>query len=91
MFFPFIVEKVQADKEDLDTFIKLDYFKAKTHMDGMQDKRLNKSRIRWCGLDTFTVNDKADKLRYLFEDPSRLPYYDQEAGCWDLSTKFDIN
>ena len=67
---------MQADKEDLDTFIKLDYFKSKTHMDGMKDKRLNKSRIRWCGPDTFTVNNKAEKYRNLFDDPSRLPYYD---------------
>jgi hypothetical protein len=57
----------------------------------IKEKKFSKERIRWCGPDTYTVNDKAKSLSNLFNDPNRVPYYDTLGGYWDLSTKFSIN
>lgn len=63
----------------------MDHFRANQHSDD-----LSKARIRWCGPDTYTVNDKAQSLKTFFTDPSRVPQYDQEGGYWDLSKKFTL-
>lgn len=80
-------EEMRKNAESLETYVKLDHFKAKQY-EG--DLKLNNARIRWCGPDTYTVNDRAEALRPVFSDPSRMPHYDQEGGYWDLSKKFDI-
>ena len=80
-------EEMRVDEENLETYVKLDHFKADQYIN---DAKLSQSRIRWAGPDTYTVNDKAAKLKHLFSDPSRLPHYDQEGGYWDLSTKFSL-
>ena len=49
-------EQMLKESEDLDTYMKLDHFKAKQYV---QDATLSNSRIRWAGPDTYTVNDKA--------------------------------
>ena len=65
--------KVLKQSEDLDTYMKLDHFNAQQYV---KDATLSNARIRWAGPDTYTVNDKAQKLKDLFKDPERLPYYD---------------
>ena len=52
-------EELRQNEEDLDTYMKLDHFNAKQHEDDIKDKRFSKSRIRWEGPDSYTVNDKA--------------------------------
>lgn len=70
--------------------MKLDHFKSKEHVDGIKEKRFSKSRIRWEGPDSYTVNKKAKKLKYMFKDPSNIPHYDPEAGAWDLGDNFEL-
>jgi len=82
------LQKMKIGEEDLMQYTKLDHFNAKQHLNDVQ---LSKSRHHWCGPDTYTANDKADKnLKYLFSDPSRLPEYDQKVGGWHLSQKFAV-
>jgi hypothetical protein len=80
-------ENMLKHSEDLNTYVKLDHFNAKQYV---EDAQLNNARIRWAGPDTYTVNDKAQALRHNFKDASRLPYYDQAGGYWDLSTQFSL-
>ena len=79
---------MRTKQESLETYVKLDHFRAKQYED---DAKLSKARIRWCGPDTYTVNDRAEALKSFFSDPSRVPHYDQEGGHWDLSKKFKMD
>lgn len=81
-------KEMQLTEEDLLQYTKLDHFNSKQHL---QDLDLKKARYRWCGPDTYTANDKAEEnLKLLFQDPDRLPKYDQKVGGWHLSNKFVV-
>lgn len=72
--------------EDLVQYTRLDNFKSKQYI---SDLDLKKSRYRWCGPDSYVANDHADQnLKLYFNDPDRLPKYDQKLGGWHLSSKF---
>jgi len=36
------------------------------------------------------VNDRIRDYENLFDDPSRLPYFDEKSRVWNLSSKFNL-
>ena len=47
-------EEQRLQHDALETYVKLDHFRAHQHAEDLKHKR-----IRWAGPDTYTVNDKA--------------------------------
>jgi hypothetical protein len=53
------------------------------------DRNLKNARIAWTS-DSESVNDRIKKYEDLFDDPSRLPFYDDKSKVWTLSSKFNL-
>ena len=56
------------------------------------ERNLPYSRIAWTSSigDSVSINDKVKQYQHLFDDPSRLPYYDEKGKYWQLSDKFNV-
>jgi len=55
------------------------------------DPELPNSKISWTSnLASDSVNERLKKYQHLFDDPQRLPYYDEKGQFWTLSSKFNL-
>ena len=52
------------------------------------EQNLGNARINWTS--SVSINEKTNQYKELFDDPSRLPYYDEKGGYWVLSNKFNV-
>jgi len=65
-----------------------DKFISSTYQKGLETNLVN-ARIAWT-TDESSINERIKKYQHLFEDPSRLPYYDEKGKYWNLSSKFNV-
>ena len=77
----------------LSDYIAMDHFKA-DEFERNIDRNLKQARIAWeeqQEQSLATINQRMrDKYGKLFDDPSRLPYFDEKTKMWDVSSKFRI-
>lgn len=53
------------------------------------DRNIKNARIAWT-IDNSSVNERIRQYEELFDDPSRMPYFDEKARVWNLSSKFNL-
>lgn len=73
----------------LGEYLNHDDFNA-TEFERKLEYNLSNARIGWTSQTQVSVNDKMKHCQDLFDDPTRLPYYDDKGKYWVLSDKFNI-
>ena len=72
---------------DLNDYLFKDKFIASEYEKNL-DANIKNARMTWT--DNVSVNEKIKKYENLFDDPSRLPYFDEKVKQWQLSSKFTV-
>lgn len=91
-YLSFIVQKTKYEALELNSYLQKDNFIA-SEFEKNLERNLREARIGWTGgsaAGEISINDKLRGLSHLFEDPSRMPYYDEKLGQWQLSQKFSL-
>ncbi len=74
-------------------YVAADHFRAEDFEKNI-DRNLKQARIAWQEAQAqtlATLNERMrDKYGKLFDDPSRLPYFDEKTRMWEVSKKFRI-
>ena len=75
-------------------YIARDHFRAEDFERNI-DRNLKQARMAWeeqQEQSLATINQRIrEKYGKLFEDPSRLPYFDEKTKLWEVSSKFRID
>lgn len=74
--------------KDLNDYKLRDRFNADEFEKNIE-RGLRDQRIAWTS-DAHSVNERISEYKRLFDDPSRLPYFDEKAKIWNLSSKFTV-
>eukprot|EP00347_Sterkiella_histriomuscorum_P022508 403338226 len=81
-------ERTKREVLDMNDYLQKDRFIADDFKRNIE-RNIKNARIAWTA-DSQSVNERIRSYEELFEDPSRLPQYDEKSKVWNLSSKFNL-